>query len=597
VYSIETDANGKITGQQINTGMWARPKDLEKFITGEFSKGWIEEGSIVAYNDKFYEESKAKSKSDFIKELGSPKYLFIHPYRWNKTGNMERSLLDCLGGEELKRKLGEFFTPDPYVEISTRYLRNAIKDIEARMKKGEFNDYVIIDRSAGTGNLEKFLDEEELSHCILNTYVYAEWTTLRGVFGTDENGLGGRVRMIIPHTAESKVADGTLTDGDALAEPFYNPTLFKPAVSKMWDYVNDPKCAVIMLENPPYVAPGKNNNYVKKNRGYVVEQMSKNRFDSSQATNDICNAFIWSAFEMLKPQYYIVFAPIKYWKSHHIVSPVFVEGHLCNRKYFHASEASIALISWRKGQSKSEEIIMDSDLNKVSVKKVHHQPSDLYDRTVKNGFAAMYADSFSLDGKKRGLTNNKDAFKALHTTGVWLEKTNLLSQLPLFVAGCYSPANYTEMEVLMKTSDGGTKYRRDVDFLNDCLFWSCITADNKCKSDKKLHNELCLNQDTEANKLFQTKRKHHKILGMWQKLLDTIKTTDEFNPKYTYGLDQICKEIDIKEPSGNHNKKGEPIMVSKNPEVTEQVKDIKTAIKEFYREHIAEKLLEYQLLK
>jgi hypothetical protein len=611
VYGIETTADGKIKGNLIKTGLWETPTDLKKFIDGEFSRGWIDQESLVAYNVKFYEETKALSKSDYIKELGETKNLFIHPYRWNEKGDMERSMLDCIGSDELKRRLGAFFTPDPYVEISTKYLRNAIADIQSRMKKGEFDDYVIIDRCSGSGNLEKFLNDEELSHCILNTYVFAEWTTLRGVFGTDETGMNGRVRMIIPHTAESKGVDGLLSDGDALAEPFYNPMMHKPAVSKMWEYVNNPRCAVIMLENPPYSAVG--SKYQQKSDGtsnkygivYIKEEMKKDANVSGQASNDMANQFIWSAWSKFHPEHYIVLSPVKYCKVHNLVNRKLAEGHLANRKEFHASEGCIGIMHWLKDSEEWETLDVTSDIGNRTIRRVRQGLRKITPAEPKQN--PMFDDTtyqplgyyVSCDGTPNYLHGSLGNSVCKHdeTRIRTMTETNLLVFAPLYACNFFPSRDYTDIDNIWKSGDGGDAYTKDKDFLNDCLFWACITADNKCKSDKKLRNELCLNQDTEADKLFAPKKKHHKILNMWQKLLEEIAKTDEFNPKYTYGLDQICKEIDIKEPSGNHNKKGEPIMQSKNPEVTEQVKNLKAAIKEFYQEHITEKLFKYELLK
>jgi len=178
--------------KKITDGTWDKPKELLRFLDKkEYMKGWIDEYSIVSYNDKFYSNHLSGKKEDFIEEIKKPKELYIKPYSWNKTGDMERSILDCLGSSELKKRLGAFFTPDEYVKISTEYVRNAI----SRFPK-EY-DYIILNRCAGTGNLEKLLTPEELSHCVLNTYVYAEWTTLKGLYE-------GRVRCIIPHTKNNK---------------------------------------------------------------------------------------------------------------------------------------------------------------------------------------------------------------------------------------------------------------------------------------------------------------------------------------------------------------------------------------------------------
>jgi type I restriction-modification system DNA methylase subunit len=78
--------------------------------------------------------------------------------------------MNLLGSSLLQKQLGAFFTPSHYVEISTKYVRDAI----TRSKQLGYKDYLIIDRCAGTGNLERFLTPEELSHCILNTIDYTE---------------------------------------------------------------------------------------------------------------------------------------------------------------------------------------------------------------------------------------------------------------------------------------------------------------------------------------------------------------------------------------------------------------------------------------
>jgi hypothetical protein len=115
--------------------------------------------------------------------------------------------MNLLGDKLLKKQLGAFFTPAHYVNVSTRYIRNAIKEIGDK-------PYLIIDRCAGTGNLEKFLSEEELKHCVLNTFDYTEWTTLKGLYD-------GRVMLIIPPTHEYRDQRGLLKNGDALSQEFH----------------------------------------------------------------------------------------------------------------------------------------------------------------------------------------------------------------------------------------------------------------------------------------------------------------------------------------------------------------------------------------
>ncbi|WP_341493697.1 hypothetical protein [Mesomycoplasma ovipneumoniae] len=67
------------------------------------------------------------------------------------------------------------------------YFRAAISEVP------KDNDYIILDRCAGTGNLEKWLTDEELSHVIVSTYEYYEYKVLVEL-------LGDKVRHIIPPT-------------------------------------------------------------------------------------------------------------------------------------------------------------------------------------------------------------------------------------------------------------------------------------------------------------------------------------------------------------------------------------------------------------
>ena len=166
--------------------------------------------------------------------------------------------MDCLNDNQHKKELGAFYTPKEYVKLSTKLVRQAIKKI-----KEANNDYIILDRCAGTGNLEqfftdknvkditiqeldKYLEEEtielylkdknkvikminknfnlitmeelenyqtsisiydylfdnELQHCIVNTYELKEWVVLNSL-------IGDKVKMIIPQNAIIDLIDAT----------------------------------------------------------------------------------------------------------------------------------------------------------------------------------------------------------------------------------------------------------------------------------------------------------------------------------------------------------------------------------------------------
>ena len=211
------------TGQEIQSGNWDKPSDfLFEFLSqNEFIKGWVDEYSIVAYNNKLCKEypKNIKTKEDVKNEFINPQFLNIQPFDWEKQIAIENAdnvnigwlhfNMNMLGPYLLKKQLGAFFTPEQYVKVATSMVREAI----SRVPIG--NDYIIFDRCAGTGNLERFLRADELSHCVLNTYDYTEWTTLKGLYD-------GRVKMIIPPTRKNiDFNNGLLTDGDALSKDFF----------------------------------------------------------------------------------------------------------------------------------------------------------------------------------------------------------------------------------------------------------------------------------------------------------------------------------------------------------------------------------------
>lgn len=578
-FTFIDNSNWKI----ITDGKWKHPQDLSKYLDKkDYIKGWIDEFSIVSYNDKFYSQHLSAKKEDFIEEIKNPKELVIKPYQWNETGDMERSILDCLGGKELKKRLGAFFTPNEYVKISTEYLRNAI----ARVPKGY--DYIILDRCAGTGNLQKFLTNEELSHCVLNTYVYAEWTTLKGLYE-------GRARCIIPHTRDYKDPDGLLSDGDALTEEF-NKIIIK-IINNERKKANG-KLVVIGLENPPYslANPGNRKGGIK---GTFVSNRMANLKLLSTAKQDMATAFIWSGFEFYKPDFYIIYAPIKYWKHSHLIDKKFIKGYLCNKSKFHATESSISLTLWKNKNISNNSLLFDSDLGKRTIKKSktsivkiakkirkcsNKQTSmDIWLSTCPN--INYLGNGFYQEEKNHGRNQ------------IPLSEKNLLISLPIFVANCYKPKDYTEKEVIMKSGDGGTKYQKDKDFLNDCFVWACLTNSNKCISNQQIRNELCLMQDTEVDKLLDINSRNTGLLQKWWEILKLVKTTNEYNPKFTYGLHQICKDINIKIETGDFNKRNEPIMEYKYSDLNDTIKEFKEQLKEFYNKYITPQLFKYELLK
>ena len=156
----------------------------------------------------------------------------IYPYTQDSNKKFEY-LMDKLNDTLQKKNLGAFYTHPRYAEKSLELVRKAIKRVP------EGNDYIILDRCAGTGNLERFMTEEELQHTIVSTIEYYEYKVLLETFGD-------KVRHIIPPVEVQETFNAGLVRGaDALSEEYIsNPIIMQ--------YVNDPHYTIILFENPPY---------------------------------------------------------------------------------------------------------------------------------------------------------------------------------------------------------------------------------------------------------------------------------------------------------------------------------------------------------
>lgn len=609
------------TEEELCSADWKDPQDFinEFQQQKEFIKGWIDEYSIVAYNNKLCENYKKffKTKEDIKREFINPKFLNIIPFDWNKQINEEELSdsigwlhfnMNMLGPALLKKRLGAFFTPDKYVKIATDMVRDAIKRIP------KDNDYIILDRCAGTGNLERYFTEEELKHCVLNTYDYTEWTTLKGLYD-------GRVKMIIPPTrVHVDFNNGLLTDGDALSEEFYNfcfnagqavigDQIFQKQSEELSSWFKNEHMSIIMLENPPFVEPqggasqGKQTFSIKDK--FLYKEMAKHTFETKNTNRATENLFIWSAFKYFLRQpsdYYILFSPIKYWKSQHIIDKTFIKGYLCNRAHFNASEGGIALIEWGNTDCSNEELLVESDIGNRCIKKMHNNPKILLQDSSDTPIAWLFNLSNIPKPDNGKLVNDIDAYVNYRKVqkAYCLSKNNILSQLPLWCANCYEYNDYTEREVIMKTADGGYSYQKDVDFLKCCFIWSILSTKSQCISREGLKNEFCLNQNTIADSIikeFSLDNDDITIINQWIDILSDAKDKEEYNNKYTYNLLQIDKDINKKIGSGVFNKKGEEIKIPKYSDLDEKIKELKTQLAQYYKTYIKEKLFFYELLK
>lgn len=565
----------------------------------ETQKGWIDENSIVAYNDIYF-SSKGKSKKkkdDFIAELANPAILNIKPYEWQPDGNMERKLLDCLGSEELKKRLGAFFTPEYAAKQSTNYVRNIIRNLS------EDEDYVIVDRCCGGGALEQFFTEEELSHCILSTMVFAEKTTLKGLYE-------GKVKAILP-LDETTDSEGCMPSGDALSEEFNDGLSTVLEICRRDAENRGKKLVVIGLENPPYKTAGseairgKGREVKSSSDNFITEKMKESGKLKNRALVDFANKFIWSGFEYFF-DYYVVYAPIKYWKNQNVVDKKFLEGYIANRADFHATEGGISIISWKNEDIVNEHITLQArisnEIKDVIINKLHQTPDTLFTyKKQDDGEDIWYELTSGTPDFKHGYIGNQRNI-AHQKSGIGgfinVDDPNFKNILPLFVANCYTCKDFTEKEIIMKSGDKGTLYQEDREFLEDCFLWCCLTDRNKCISDRARQNEMALEQNSKADQIVDRTKDHRmKLIGAWRNVITQAKACEEYNPNYKYGLAQIISDIDINIDTAMTDKNGKFLQKKKNQDLDDAIISLKSELKKFYSEYLEPKLFEYELLK
>ena len=595
----------------------------------------IDENCIVGWAERYYRENPTANKGDFLGddqgqirikgEIREPKYFKgkILPYT-GKTNERFKYLMDKLNDRLQKKDLGAFYTPEPYCRKAAELLRMAI----ARVPEG--NDYIILDRCAGTGNLEAVLTEEELSHCVLSTFEYYEYKVLW-------ERLSDKVRLILP-PVESQVeyAQGLVRNADAMSQEYIENPLIR-------QYVDDPKCTIIMFENPPYRDNGASD-ITKKNmsdsfNNFVKEKMIISGWNNKTVTSDLSNLFIWSAFRYYlrqKNDAYILFSPIKYWKTHHIVQKKFIKGFLFNTLHFHASPSSIACIYWENENDNVDKIelpafdIDNSQLKKVgniSVQRVTHMANEFFPKT--STFSGTTGIICGIDGKElihkasRGKPLfNKDYLAYLRINGFnigplnysltrvmpypamgrYLTKENYLNLIPLFCAKKFPDDLWYEKDVYATTADGGDTYTHDRDFLMKCLIFACLSRYNKCLSfvgsDGRTYlNELCFDDGTLASRElsgFVLNTDEQELMRLWQMILQEARLTAHYDDQKKYGPYQIERELNTyrEEIVGSQKRK-----IYDYPSLNGNLIALKVKLKAYYLKYIKDKLFEYQLLK
>ena len=618
----------------------------------------IDERNVVNWADFFYRragEHKMKAtKNNFFAQLKAP-FGFMSDYivASELTEQQLSPIMDLLNDPATQKQIGAFYTPAPYAAEALKLLRVQIADWQ---EKYPGDDYLIVDRCAGSGNLEMQMTEEELSHCIVNTYELKEWIALK-------NNIGYMVREIIPPipAVGTPAADGQLlVGGDAMSEEFDAKLRESLKRNRTTEH-----CGIFFFENPPYGESGARklqDSLAEDEKGkravwkdsYVLQQMRKAGVHGT-ALNDMANAFIWSAFTYMEniEDGYVVFSPIKYWKSQGLIDKKFCGGFLANREHFHASKAAISVMSWKNEDAENEELSLPAynvTLNKIYfakiciAKKIHSLQSIYYDKRQPENEGGIlcdkrgieYANNTSIRMKASDdediigyLVNKSMSFEnsgmdckittagQFDGNGFYLREDNFMEKLPMFVSGWYNDiAEWYEVAFLNKTADGAEAFNRDVangtlrDWLVKCMLWTCWTQHNHMRtlvgSDGRLYiNKLALGQESLADEKlaeaiadgYVMSVKENELMAYWNMILDAAKDCEEYHEGWKYNLYQIDEEINIKVATGKTTKDGKPEMVQKYGDLNNMIKFFKSELKEYYKDELVDNLFKYEFIK
>jgi hypothetical protein len=644
------------------------PIDTSRLITllreTKYTKTHIDENCIVGWAEHFYRLQPMARKEDFIGddtgghktmgEIRRPRVFakYLIPYT-GQTNVKFQYLMDKLNDFLLRKNLGAFYTPQLYVTKALELVRRAI----ARVPDG--NDYIILDRCAGTGNLESCMTADELSHTIVSTVEYYEYKVLQEL-------LGSRVREIIPpiETADTFNA-GLVTGADALSQEYIDNPIIR-------QYIDDPAVTVILFENPPY-AETTSAEHQRRGAGakasatwktsYVVTEMKadiKGKVKGSPS-NDMGNAFIWSGFKYYLRQptdSYVIFSPVKYWKAQHLINKKFLDGFAFNRRHFHTNtDACIMCALWSNEDAETVTDlaltgydIVDGELTqypkKLPVKRIYTSFSEIYydkrlfDDSYDGIAAALNGKEFSETSRIRvrkvyndniigymvangSNFDNPDINTTLlragqyNGNGFYLRKDNYLEKLPLFAAGRYITYNraWTERARIMKSADGSSRFATDVasgklkPFLLKCLLFTCLETHNHMRtftgSDGRFYrNELCLDTthgDTVATRdiakfvLTDTER---ALIAHWDTLLRWAQHT-QLNGRgsgYNPALTYGVYQI-YAELDTSYTDATTGKTVYDNIELHTALNGLKELVKAYYNAEIVPTLFEYEFLK
>ena len=135
-------------------------------------------------------------------------------------------------------------------------------------------------------------------------------------------------------------------------------------------------------------------------------------------------------------------------------------------------------------------------------------------------------------------------------------------------------------------------------FLFRTMFWTSLSHYPHLRSlkgsDGRLYlNELCFDGDSLAtktmqdfiNKGYKATDTEKELLEEFNEILCFVKTTDEYNSEFRYGLYQIDEEINIKIQQGL-DANGEPKIAFKYGDLNNDIKSFKEKVKEYYKNNL-----------
>ncbi|UUD35549.1 hypothetical protein NPA07_01600 [Mycoplasmopsis caviae] len=538
-------------------------------------------------NDKDYEIKINNLKISLEKLNNSKKIIdWVEPVFITDMQEIIAKKWDHVGGELSRKKRGAFFTPPEYCKKMQHYLLNCINEC-----KNNLVPYLIIDRCAGSGNLEKGLPDDVLKNVILNTYEFCEWVHLGYNFNS-------KVKCIRPPYISARLSDvyideNLMQSGDALTKEF---NLWLDNEIKEWRNQN-PNGKIIFYENPPFRDATANSHgkgeSVKQN--FVIEKALEEGF-TRQQIRDISTQFIYSANSLMKNgDEYCLISPIKYWKWNYI-NFEFVEGFISNRKHYNATTGGLPIIRWRKGTNmtsiiKLENAILKQIKNRVSEFSIEE---DDYEDNV---YAKLFIGNMAVHNGNI-LTNfetERYSNKAFKVSNKNIQKISVLNCL-----NSWSSQNYIiDPLTIMKSADKQHQAWEDKLFLNDCLFWTLYTNKNYCVSNSDVINEICPEglAFKKLNLYFCQGDEYKRIFKIWENIMNSTRNSKMYKPRYKYGLNQIMKEINIKVFSYKDKFGKDHYKFFDDGDLNGLIIALKEELKIFYNEKILPKLFEYELLK